>query len=266
MPTISAVVLTKNEEEMLPKCLARLSWADEMLVVDSFSTDRTLELAEAAGARVVQHPFRDFSSQFNFGIDAARCEWVFLVDADELATPGLRDAVLAVRAKEKPEFEIYEVVRDSVVWGRLMRSRAWSDEWIPRLFRKGALRYEGEVHPKPVTGGVPRGRLRGGGLRHYTYRSVALYFQKFQLYSTLWAEKARAGGRRSGIAKATAAGLWRVFHNYVIRLEFLDGRVGFALSVLAGMHTFIRHLKLWGMEHAGELARVEEDEGDGAGR
>lgn len=266
MPTISAVVITKNEEEMLPKCLARLSWADEVLVIDSFSTDRTVELAEAAGARVIQHPFSDFSSQFNYGIDQARCEWLFLVDADELVTPGLRDAVLRVRAEDKPEHDVYDIVRDSVVWGHLMKGKAWSDEWIPRLFRKGTLRYEGEVHPKPMTGDVSRGKLRGGRLHHYTYRSVSLYFQKFQLYSTLWAEKARANGRTSGIAKATAAGLWRVFHNYVIRLEFLDGRMGFAMSVLAGMHTFIRHLKLWGLDNAEALGRVEEGAWDDAGR
>lgn len=247
MIAISAVVLAKNEEEMLPACLERLAWADETLVVDSGSTDRTVELAEAAGARVLHHPFADFSSQFNWAIANAAHEWVLLIDADELVTPELRESVRKVAAGD-PEFEIYSLVRDSVVFGKLMRSTAWSNEWIPRLFKKGCLQYTGQVHPKPEMGGRRVGRLEGR-LHHYTYRSVDAYFQKFQLYSSLWAQKAFEGGRRSGIAKATAAGGWRVFHDYFVRRGFLDGRIGFLMSLLAGMHTFIRHIKLWGLQH-----------------
>ena len=258
---VSAVVLAKNEEEMLPACLERLTWADEMLVVDSFSTDRTVELARTAGARVLQHPFVDFSSQFNWAIENAANEWVLLIDADELVTPELRDSVRR-KLDGDPEFEIFSLVRDSVVFGKLMRSNAWSNEWVPRLFRKGCLVYTGQVHPKPEMGGRPVGRLEGR-LLHHTYRSVDMYFQKFQLYSTLWAEKARDEGRRSGVAKATVAGCWRFFHNYFLRWEFLDGRMGFLMSMLAGMHTFIRHIKLWGLDNVGGGERGGGDKGRG---
>lgn len=262
MPRISAVVLTYNEEEMIARCLRRLSWADEIVLVDSLSTDRTVELAKAAGARVLPRPFKNFADQVNWGFEQAENEWLMLVDADELVTPRLRDSVLET-VKSDPGHDIYNLRRDSYVWGRLLRSSSWSNEWIPRLCRKGTLHFTGEVHPAPQLGGRSVGRL-DGVLIHYPYRSTKKYFEKFQLYSTLWAEKALAGGRRSSVPKACAASMWRVFHDYVVRGGIRDGTVGFVLSLLAGMHTFTRHIKLWGIQNAAEFARVYEEDGDGA--
>jgi Glycosyltransferases involved in cell wall biogenesis len=258
MPTLTALVLTKNEEKMLPSCLARLQWADEILVIDSGSTDNTVMLAESAGARVVTHPFADFSSQSNFGLNEARSDWVLQIDADEMVTPELRDSVIAL-LRAGPANELYSVHRDAFVFGRHLRASSWSGEWIPRLFRKGSVEFSGLVHPQPNVNGRPVGRL-DGILLHYTYRSTAQYFEKFQSYSTLWADNARAKGRRTSIPKACAAGAWRFFHNYFIRGEIRDGRIGFLLSVLGAMHTFIRHIKLWGLEHAEEISRVRDPE------
>ncbi len=258
MATITALVLTHNEEAIIARCLERLAWADEMLVVDSHSTDRTRDIARAAGARVVEHTFVDFSSQCNFGLGEAGCDWVLQIDADEMVTPKLRDSVIAA-VRGYPGPDIYSVYRDAVVFGHRMKSSAWSHEWIPRLFRKGSVTFAGAVHQEPQINGREVGKL-DGLLVHYTYRSVARYFDKFQLYSTLWAEKARAGGRSSGLAKASASGLWRFFHDYLIRGCIRDGRVGFLVAVLGGMHTFIRHIKLWGLEHAEEIGGMNERE------
>lgn len=258
MPTLTALVLTRDEEEMLPLCLARLRWADEILVIDSGSTDGTVKIAESLGARVVSHPFTDFSSQSNFGLNEARSDWVLQIDADELVTNALRDAIAGL-LQTNPPLDIYSVHRDAYVFGRRMRSSSWSGEWIPRLFRKGTVEFSGLVHQQPNINGRPVGKLNGM-LIHHTYRSTVKYFEKFQLYSTLWADKAWKKGRRTSIAQACVASMWRVFHNYIIRGEFRDGRVGFLLSVLGGMHTFIRHVKLWGLEHAEEMARVRDPE------
>lgn len=257
-PSVSAVVLTYNEEELVPHTLARLLWADEILVVDSFSKDRTRELAAAAGAnvRVLTHEFRNFSEQFNWGIAQAAGDWIFMVDADELVEPALRDSVLAT-VRSAPGEDIFLLRRDSYVFGHRMRASSWSGEWIPRLFRRGAVEYAGEVHPDLQIGDRPTGRL-DGILLHYTYRSAAKYFEKFQLYSTLWAEKAYASGRRTSVPEAVVSSIWRVFHNYCIRGEIRDGTVGFLMSVLGGMHTFIRHMKLWGMQHAGEIGAIHD--------
>lgn len=259
MATVSAVVLTKNEEEMLPLCLGRLSWADEVLVVDSGSTDGTVALAEKAGARVLYHAFENFASQFNWGLANATGDWTFLVDADELVTPELRDSVLATVARGPTE-DIFLLRRDSYVFGHLMKASSWSGEWIPRLARRGKMSFTGEVHPDPQVGDGPLGRLRGV-LLHYTYRTTEQYFKKFDLYSSLWARKAMERGRRTGLVKASASSLWRFFHNYFIRGEIRDGRVGFALAVLGGMHTFIRHMKLWGLQNAAKFGRVEDRDG-----
>lgn len=258
MPRISALVLTRNEEEMIPHCLACLKWVDEMLVVDSFSTDRTVELAKAAGARVLSHEFGGFASQTNWGAEQAEGDWILQVDADELVTPALRDSVLAMAASN-PKTDIFTVRRDSYVFGHLMRASSWSKEYIPRFYRKGQLTFTGEVHPDPQINGRPVEKL-DGVLIHYPYRNVSKYFDKFQLYSTMWAEKARERGRRTSLPLAVASSAWRVFHNYFIRGEIWDGRVGFLMSALAGMHTFIRHIKLWGLQNAEEFARIHDEE------
>lgn len=260
--TVSAVVLTRNEAECIADCLSRLRWADEILVVDSFSTDNTRELAAAAGAKVLTHAFTDFSSQYNWALAQAAGDWVYTVDADEMTSPELAESIVrTVRAN--PRYRIYTVRRDSYVFGRLMRSTAWSGERLPRLFRRGEITYTGEVHQDPRIGGRPTGRL-DGILHHRTYRSMAQYFDKFQLYSTLWAEKAYARGRRTGIAKAVAGTVWHLFHNYFIRGEILDGVTGVACCLLGGAYVFIRHMKLWGLQNAEKFA--EKNHGaDGKG-
>lgn len=252
--TVSAVVLTRNEAECIADCLSRLRWADEILVVDSFSTDNTRELAAAAGAKVLTRAFTDFSSQYNWALAQAAGDWVYTVDADEMTSPELAESIVrTVRAN--PRYRIYTVRRDSYVFGRLMRSTAWSGERLPRLFRRGEITYAGEVHQDPQLGARPTGNL-DGILYHLTYRSVEQYCAKSELYATLWAKKALAKGRSSNIPKALAATVWRLFHNYFIRGEIRDGRIGFACSLLAGAHTFTRHMKLWGLRNAEPFGRL----------
>lgn len=254
--------MTKNEKEMLPLCLKRLTWADETLVVDSGSDDGTPELALGLGARVLYHEFEGFAQQTNWGIAWATGDWVVQVDADELVSPRLRDSILSVVASD-PKEDIFALRRDSYVLGHRMTASSWSGEWVPRLFRKGSVVFKGAVHPDPQVDGRPVGKL-DGVLVHYTYRSTEKYFEKFDLYSTLWAQKAWGQGRRTGVLWAFASSVWRVFHNYFIRGEIFDGRMGAALSLLAGAHTFVRHMKLWGMQNAEQFARTHEKDVDNA--
>ncbi|MCC8166450.1 MAG: glycosyltransferase family 2 protein [Planctomycetes bacterium] len=256
MATVTAFIMTLNEEEMLPRCLKRLTWADEILVVDSHSTDKTVDIAQSFGARIIARDFAGFGPTTNFGQDEAKSDWIFHVDADELVTTRLQKAVQDTVAANPPE-DIFSVHLDSVVFGRRLKSSSWSGEY-PRLWRRGALRFEGAVHPQRIISGKMGGRLDGVML-HYPYRSVAKYFEKSESYSNLWALKAKDKGRRSGLAKATVSGAWRVFHDYFIRGGIRDGRVGLLLAMAGGMHTFTRHIKLWGMEHAAELSRVDEE-------
>ncbi len=261
MSTVTVFVMTKNEEAIIRQCLEKLQWADELLVVDSHSTDRTREIAGEMGAKVLTRDFTNFSDQANYGLSMAEGDWVIQIDADEIMPPELRDSIRKTVA-DNPKEEIFAVRRDSVVFGRRLKSTAWSNEWVPRLFRKGAVTFVGAVHQDPQIAGRPVGRLEGT-LLHYTYRSTEQYFAKFQVYSTLWAKKARENGRRTSLTLAGASSLWRVFHDYFIRGGIRDGRIGMVLSLLAGMHTFIRHIKLWGLQNVEEFAKIETG-GNGA--
>ncbi len=262
MPTVSVVMITLNEEEILPHSLSRLRWADEIVVVDSHSTDRTREIAAEAGAKVFTRAFKDFSDQTNWAMAQATGDWIFIIDADEMVTPALRDSVRRT-VESNPSIDIFYIALDSYVLGRRMKARSLSGEWHPRLFRRGTIEYVGAVHQDPQIGGRPTGKLDGKVL-HYTARSIVGTFKKSEKYALLWAEKAYAAGRRTNLPKAIASALWRTFHNYFIRGEIRDGTIGLFCSIGTGMHTFTRHMQLWGMQHREEFARVYEEEEDGA--
>ncbi|MDR1534657.1 MAG: glycosyltransferase family 2 protein [Planctomycetota bacterium] len=252
---ITAQIIARNEEETLPACLAGLDWADEILLVDSFSTDRTAELARAAGGRVVQHEFADFSSQYNWGMERAAYEWIFIVDADEVVDPILGNALRRFKASE-PEFEVYLVRRDAFFLGHRMRASSWSDDPLPRLFRKGCLSYRGLVHSTMDTGGRPAGRLEGRIL-HYSYRSLEQFFRKNSFYAGLWAADAFGRGRRAGLPGVFLRAGWAFFRNYLLRREFLDGKYGLLTASGSSVYTFEKYARLW------DLGRKE---GEAAGR
>jgi len=253
MPKLTVAILTKNEEEMLPAALASVAWADEILVTDSGSTDRTVEIAEAAGARVLFREFDDFSTQFNWSFEQSRNAWIMSLDADEVVDEELARSIRETLASE-PEYEIYHVLRDAFFLGRRMRATSWSHERLPRLFKKGAVVYSGLVHPILEYESRRAGTLKGR-LLHYTYRDMEQYFRKFQHYTSLWAKNEHARGRRVSLPIFAANSLWRFFHNYFFRLEFLDGRYGFITSVLGLAYTFIKYLKLWDLNRLDDLRR-----------
>jgi len=253
MPKLTVSILTKNEEEMLPAALASVAWADEIVVTDSGSTDRTVEIARAAGARVLFRKFDDFSTQFNWSFEQSRNPWIMSLDADEVVDGELARSIRETMASE-PEYEVYHVLRDAFFLGRRMRSTSWSRERLPRLFKKGAMVYSGLVHPIQEYGNRRAGLLKGR-LLHYTYRDLEQYFRKFQHYTSLWAENQHAKGRRVSLPLLAANSIWRFFHNYFIRREFLDGRYGFIASVLAMAYTFTKYIKLWDLNRLDGLRR-----------
>jgi glycosyltransferase involved in cell wall biosynthesis len=262
MPKLTVAILTKNEEERLPAALASVAWADEIVVTDSGSTDRTVEIAKAAGARVLFREFDNFSAQFNWSFEQSGNPWILSLDADEVVDGELASSIRATLASE-PEYEVYNVIRDSFVLGRRMHSTAWSHERLPRLFKKGSLVYSGLVHPLIARGGRQAGLL-SGRLLHYTYRDMEQYFLKFQQYTSLWAKNQHARGRRACLPLIAANSAWRFFHNYFLRREFLDGRHGFIFSILSMAYTFVKYIKLWDLNRLGDLRRKAAS-GDGGG-
>ena len=250
MPKITVSIITLNEEKMLPSALASVAWADEILVTDSGSTDRTVEIAKAAGARVLFREFDGYSAQHNWAFEQIANPWIMVLDADEVVDDELARSIRETLASE-PKYEVYEVVRDTFVLGHRMRSTAWSNERLPRLFKKEAMRYSGMVHQTPEYGDCKVGVLRGR-LLHYTYRDMEQYFQKFQHFTSLWAKDQYAKGKRISLLRCSFAPIWRFFHNYFFRRGFLDGRLGFVLSALAMTYSFVKYIKLWDLNRQGD--------------
>jgi len=243
MTPISAVVITRNEEEMLPAALDSVSFCDETVVVDSGSTDRTREVALAHGARVLENvPWPGFAAQRNFALDAARHDWVLALDADERVAPVLRDEILALRAGG---FECagYRIPRVAFYLGRWVRGTDWYPDPQIRLFDRTKARWEGaHVHESVRVRGVV-GRLRSD-LEHHPYLNISDHMQKIDRYTTLWATQAFEAGRRTGIVETAANGLWTFIRNYAVKRGFALGSAGFTISVLNSYYTYTKLAKL----------------------
>ena len=261
MAKLTVSILTLNEEKMLPAALASVAWADEILVTDSGSTDRTVEIASAAGARVLFRAFDDYSAQHNWAFGQVTNPWILVLDADEVVDDELACSIKEILTSG-PKYGVYAVVRDAFVLGQRMRSTAWSNARLPRLFKKEAMQYSGMVHQIPEYGERKVGLLKGR-LLHYTYRDMEQFFKKFQHFTSLWAKDQYAKGRRVNLVYCTFSSIWRFFHNYFFRRGFLDGRTGFILSVLAMAYTFVKYIKLWDLNRQDSQRRQPEVVGSG---
>ncbi len=240
---ISVVVITKNEEANIERCLSSISWADEMVVVDSGSTDRTVEISQELGARVsVTADWPGFGPQKNRALTLATGDWVLSLDADEWVTPELRDEILNVISG--PDGAVaYRVPRLSSFCGRFMRHSGWWPDYVTRLFRRGAARFSDDVVHEHVIAEGKTGTLRTP-IMHETFVDLDELLQKMNNYSSLAAQEMQRGGRKAGLAAAVLRGLWAFIRTYFLRGGFLDGREGFMLAVATAEGTYYRYAKL----------------------
>lgn len=241
---LSVIVITKNEAANIVACLESVSFADEFIVVDSGSTDNTIELARAMGATVEQTAdWPGFGPQKNRALALAEGEWVLSIDADERVTPELAQEIQRVLAA--PQHEVYEIARLSDFCGRFIRHSGWWPDYVLRLFRRGAARFtEAAVHEKvvPLDSSRP-GRLQGHFL-HYPYPDLDGLVNKINRYSSDAAAMMYARGKRTSVFGAIGHGFWTFVRIYVIRRGFLDGRHGLVLAVTAAAGSFFRYAKL----------------------
>src|SRR5262245_32224580 len=242
MPKISAYILAYNEAAKTQAAVASVLWADEIVVVDSHSTDRTVEFAEALGARVVQVPFTGFGELRNRAIEACRHEWIFSVDSDEQCTAELRDEIVALLAAG-PECDAYLVPRRSYLMGRWIRGSGWYPNFRqPQLFRAGAMRYK----PDPVHEGYelltdkPLGTLRNA-LQQFPFRNFDEIIRKMNRYSSLGALK--LAHKRVSMWSALGHGIWAFLKHYVAKRGFRDGWAGFMIAFGNFEGTFYRYAK-----------------------
>jgi hypothetical protein len=246
---ISAVLITLNEERNLPPALASVGFCDEVVVMDAGSTDRTRELAEAAGARVfVNAPWPGFVAQRNAAVARASHDWVLALDADERVTPPLREEIIAVRAAGFAHAG-YRMPRVAFYQGRWIRATDWYPDLQLRLFdRRRGTWQGGTVHESVRVQGT-LGRLRGE-LQHFPYADLAEHLQTIDRYTTLWARDADQTGRRTGPVEMALASTWAFLRSYLFRGGFRLGGTGLTVSALAAYYTFVKLAKLLELRRA----------------
>ncbi len=250
---LSVTVITRDEAADLEACLASVAWADELVVVDAESTDRTVEIASKFTPRVFVRPWPGFGAQKNFALAQATRPWVLSLDADERVTPELRHAIERVLAADGP-LDGYHVQRKNLFAGRWLRHGGWFPDYQLRLFRRAAGRFpEVRVHESVrVAGRV--GRLRAP-LVHESYRDVADFVERADRYSTLAARDLVERGVRVSAAGLLLRPAARFLSMYLLRAGFLDGGDGLLLGLLYAYYVFLRCAK------ARELSRRPPDPG-----
>lgn len=244
---LSAIIITKNVEQTIRRCLESVAWADEIVVVDSGSTDRTLDICRELGVKI--HETSDwpgYGPQKNRALDLAGGDWVLALDSDEWVAPQLRAEI--ERALAAPGNQAaFAIPRRSSFCGRLMRHSGWWPDYVARLFRRDAARFSADnTHERLIVNG-PTGKLKQP-LMHEAITSLEQMLNKMNVYSTNTALMFHQCGRRASLFTAMFHGGWAFMRTYFLRLGFLDGREGFMLAVANAEGSYYRYLKLMLLE------------------
>ena len=240
---LSVVILAKNEENNIKDCLASVKFADDVVVIDDFSTDKTKTIAEAMGARVIQRAMAgDFGGQQTFAIEQAKAPWILILDADErISEPLAQEILVAVQANEQ---NAYWMQRENKFHFNKATHGVLRPDWVCRLMPKKGTYVEGYVHQAIITP-YPRKNLHNV-MYHYTYDNWNQYFNKFNNYTHLSAEKYKKAGKPVHfLPDIVLRPLWAFLKVYIFEGGFLDGKMGWILSVNHYFYTMNKYVKLY---------------------
>jgi glycosyltransferase involved in cell wall biosynthesis len=240
---LSIILITKNAADTLLRCLESVRWADEIVVVDSGSSDDTARICRELGAKLsIAEDWPGFGPQKNRALNLASGEWVLSIDADEWVTPELRSEIEASLSAPGAHLG-FRLPRLSSYCGRPMRHSGWWPDYVTRLFKRGHARFSDDlVHERlNIQGGI--GKLKHP-LMHEAIRSLEQVIEKINAYSSAGAENMARTGRRGSLVTALWHGFWSFFRTYVLRAGFLDGREGFMLAISNAEGAYYRYLKL----------------------
>ncbi|RMF73422.1 MAG: glycosyltransferase family 2 protein [Acidobacteria bacterium] len=241
---LSVLVTTKNEQETIGACLASVAFADEIVVVDSGSDDRTVEIARSHGARVLEHPYESPARQKNWGLAQCRHERVLILDADERVPEPLADEIRALLRADGPLADGYWIRRENVFLGRVIRHGGWESDRVIRLVHRDRARYDDRMVHEEIALDGPLPQLRHP-LRHETFRSFDQYWPKVDRYARWGAQDAWQRGRRAGALTPVARGAATFLKMYLLRRGFLDGGHGLVLAGFSALTTFVKYARLW---------------------
>lgn len=245
MSRLSVAIITYNEEEEIKDCLESVKWADEIVVVDSFSTDKTVDICRQYTNKVFQHEWSGYSNQKNYAINVTTNPWILILDADERVSERLTKEIKEILDKDLG-IDGYYIPRKSYFLGRWIRYGGWYPDYSIRLFRKDKGRFEQrEVHESVRINGKTA-KLKNH-LEHYTYRNLSEYIQRMDRYSTLAAMEMVGEGRRSGPRNILFRPILTFFRMYILKQGFREGIYGLLLAVLYSYYTFLKYVKLWEM-------------------
>jgi glycosyltransferase involved in cell wall biosynthesis len=247
-PSLTAIVITKNEAHQIAACIAALRFAPKILIVDSGSEDGTREAAAAAGAEVALHPFTDYASQRNFGLSRATTEWVLMVDADERVSPELAVEIVEAieRAEKEPGLAAFRLLRRNHFMGRpLTRSRS-GRERLTRLMRARRAKFVNKVHETPVVDGEVRDLA--GPMEHLTHVHLRDAFDKTLRYATLWAADMNGRGAKTSLLGIAGHTVHRWVKLYVFKGGCLEGTRGFILAGFESVGVFFKYALLWELQ------------------
>ena len=243
---LSVILITKNESTNILECLNSVKFADEWIIVDSGSNDDTVAKALSFGATVIEADWPGFGPQKNRALHAATGEWILSIDADERITPELADEVLHTLQSPEPA-DAYEIHRKGWYCGKFMNHGDWSNDYVTRLFKKGAARFtDDKVHERLVVNGTTR-RLASSML-HYSFLNFSQVLQKIDSYTDLSARQKYKQGRKASVGTALGHGIWAFIRSYFIKGGFLDGSQGLALAISNAEGSYYRYLKIWLMQ------------------
>ncbi len=238
---LSAVLITRNAANVLEPCLESLAFADEVVIVDSASTDRTQDIARERGARVVQKEWLGFGRQKQFAVEQARNDWVLCLDADERVSPELAASIQAALAA--PVSPVYRMPRRNRVLGRWLAHGEGYPDWSPRLFNRLNARWSDDLVHEKVLYAVTPGTL-AGDLMHDSFDDLSSYLERQNRYTTLAARQAYEQGRRAGAGQLLLSPVVRFIKFYVLRLGFLDGLPGLLHISIGCMNSYLKYAKL----------------------
>ena len=252
-PGLSACIITLDEADRIEACLDSLAFCDEVVVVDSGSSDGTRERAAAMGARVLEHPFSGYRAQKDFAVQSARHDWVLCLDADERVTPALRAAIEHARARAFGGAAGYRFARETGYFGAPLRHGNAYPDRVLRLFdrRRGGWRAGREIHEHAVVDGAVA--TLAGDLQHDAYRSLGDQLARLERYARLMAEHMHAQGRRARLANIVLNPWWRFVRGYVLRAGFRDGWRGLVYAYVEANYVRQKFIKLWLLERGARL-------------
>ena len=250
MPKLAVIILTKNEEKNIEDCIRSSSFADEIVVIDSGSTDRTQELAEAAGARFIVHPMDEagFAGQRNFALRQTDADWIFYLDADERITLEAATEIQIVVQRNEPA--AWQIKRSNIVFGKRMNYGGHRPDYVARFFPHDGIHWRGNVH-EGIETDLPIKKLTHI-IEHYTYTTWYQYFEKFNQYTALAAQALSRKGNKVSQAAAFGHAFAAFFRDYILRRGFMDGFLGLVMSIMAGIYTLVKYLK------AGNINRLQQ--------